>query len=61
MKTQKQFSAMGVSGVSSVYQVGDTEVLVITFDGSSKVHFATRSSATDTWSPPILPIRKEKF
>ena len=58
MKTD--YAPPSVSGATYVYKVGSAEVLVMVFD-NGKVHFATRGSPMDTWSPPIPPMREGKF
>ena len=58
MKTE--YAPPSVSGATYVYKVGSAEVLVMVFD-NGKVHFATRESPMDTWSPPIPPMREGKF
>ena len=58
MKTQN--APPSVSGATYVYKVGSAEVLVMVFD-NGKVHFATRGSPMETWSPPIPAERVGKF
>lgn len=58
MKTE--YATPSVSGATYIYKVGSTEVLVMVFD-NGKVHFATRESATDTWSSPISAERTGRF
>ena len=55
-----QYAPPSVSGATYIYKVGSAEVLVMVFD-DGKVHFATRGSPTDTWSPPIAAERVGKF
>ncbi len=58
MKTE--YAPPSVSGATYVYKVGSAEVLVMVFD-NGKVHFASRGSPSETWSPPIPAIREGKF
>ena len=55
-----EYAPPSVSGATYIYQVGSAEALVMVFD-NGKVHFATRESPTDTWSPPIPAERVGKF
>lgn len=49
-----------VSGATHIFKVGSTEVLVMVFD-NGRIHFATRASSMDTWSPPIPAERTGRF
>jgi TATA-box binding protein (TBP) (component of TFIID and TFIIIB) len=55
-----EYAPPSVSGATYVYKVGSAEVLVMVFD-NGKVHFASRGSPSETWSPPIPAIREGKF